>query len=95
MGKINCGISLEDARITDLDFADDIVIFSDMLEVLVHALDTLSMEFEPFKLNFSWIKTEILKLVALLDRNLDLPPPVTVQGELDIFLLLCTTWECY
>ena len=35
-GKTDCGISLGEAMITDLDFADDIVIFAETLEVLVH-----------------------------------------------------------
>ena len=38
------GISLEKARITGLDFADDIVIFLEKLEVLVQALEELSTE---------------------------------------------------
>ena len=41
MGKTNCEISLGEATITDLDFADDIVIFAETLETLVATLDTL------------------------------------------------------
>ena len=41
VGNINCGVSLGEARITDLDFAVDVLIFAGMLEVLLHALETL------------------------------------------------------
>ena len=38
VGKTNCGISLREATITDLDFADDILIFAETMEALVGAL---------------------------------------------------------
>ena len=47
----------------------------------MHALDTLSTEFEPFGLKISWTKTRIQKLVAFFDNKIDLTPPVAVQGE--------------
>ena len=39
-----------EAVITDLDVADDVVIFAEIFEVLVHVLDTLSTESEPLEL---------------------------------------------
>ena len=45
------------------------------------ALDTLSMESEPLGLKVSWIKTKIQKFVGFFDENINLPPPVVVQGE--------------
>ena len=54
--KNDGGISLEQERIPDLEFATDAVIFSETLEVL---LDTLTMESEPLIQKFPWIKTEI------------------------------------
>ena len=50
------GASIEEARITDLDFANDAVIFAETLDVLTHALETLSEEAEPLGLHFSWFK---------------------------------------
>ena len=38
----SCGTSIGDFKVTDLDFADDAVIFAETLEVLVVALETLS-----------------------------------------------------
>ena len=52
VGKNVCGISSGDTKITDLDFAVDVVIFTETLEVLFHALDTLYMESDPLELNF-------------------------------------------
>ena len=40
----DCKISLWEATITDLDFAVDVVIFAEMLEVIVHVLETPSTE---------------------------------------------------
>ena len=82
----DCGISLGEATITDLDFADDIVIFAETLEALVAALDTLSMESEPLGLKVSWIKTKILKFIAFFDENINLPPPVVMLEELVSFV---------
>ena len=53
VGKTDCGVSMGDATITDLDFADDIVIFAETLEALVTALDTLSIESRPLGLKVS------------------------------------------
>ena len=52
-----------DAKFTDLDFADNVAIF---LKVIVHALDTLSMESDPLRLKLSWIKVMIQKYVVVL-----------------------------
>ena len=81
VGNTDCGVSWGDARITDLDFADDIAIFAETLEALVTALDTLSIESRPLGLKVSWIKTKIQKFVGFFDENINLPPPVVVQGE--------------
>ena len=49
-----------DFKITDLNFSAD----ADIFAVLVHALDTLSLEFEPLGLMLvSWIKTKIQKQI--------------------------------
>ena len=40
------GASIGDERFTDLDFADDTVIFAETMEVLVASLDALSKESE-------------------------------------------------
>ena len=75
-------ISLGEATITYFDFADDVVIFAETLEVLMGAMVTLSTKPVPLGL----IKTKIHKFVAFFDENIDLPPPVAVKGELVSFV---------
>ena len=53
--KTDCAMPLGEAMITYLDFADDDVIFSETLEVLVGTLETLNTESEPLGLKVSWI----------------------------------------
>ena len=64
-----CGASLAGSTITDLDFADDAVIFAETLETLQTALETLSEEAEPLGLRVSWIKTKIQAFSDILDTN--------------------------
>ena len=45
-----CGVSFETVRFTDLDFADEEVIFQKTTEVLAEALESLSEEVEPLGL---------------------------------------------
>ena len=48
-----CGGSFGTVRITDLDFADDAVIFAKTTEVLVEAFESLSEEAVPLGLRVS------------------------------------------
>ena len=67
VGGSECGVSFGEVRITDLDFADDAVIFAETLDVLIAALDTLSVEAEPHGLRVSWVKTKIQEFGSILD----------------------------
>ena len=70
------------AKIIDIDFAVDVVIFAETLEVLLYALDKLIMGSKYLGLKFSWIKTRIIqKSFVLFDGIIILPPPVTMEGE--------------
>ena len=51
--KSGCEMSFGTVRITDLDFADDAVIFAETPEALSGALDLLSEEAEPLGLRVS------------------------------------------
>ena len=51
--KTDCWMSFGEAMITDLDFADNVVIFAETLEVLVDTLDTLSTKSKPLGLQIS------------------------------------------
>uniref|UniRef100_A0A8C3A210 Reverse transcriptase domain-containing protein n=1 Tax=Cyclopterus lumpus TaxID=8103 RepID=A0A8C3A210_CYCLU len=54
-----CGVSFGNDRFSDLDFADDAVIFAESLDVLTWALVSLGEESEPLGLRISWIKTKV------------------------------------
>ncbi len=73
-----CGVSFGDVRITDLDFADDAVIFAETADILTEALESLSEEAEPLGLRVSWIKTKIQAFGDMLDDAIDSLP---VAGE--------------
>ena len=68
VGKTGCGVSFGDVRITDLDFADDAVIFAETVGILTSALETLSEESEPLGLRVSWIKTKVQAFGDLMDE---------------------------
>ena len=67
VGGSGCGVSFGEVRITDLDFADDAVIFAETLDVLTEALESLSEEAEPLGLRVSWVKTKIQEFGSILD----------------------------
>ena len=66
--RSRCGADIGNTRITDLDFADDAVIFAESLEVLVLALEALHEGAKPLGLQVSWIKTKIQVFGNLLDE---------------------------
>ena len=47
---------------TDLDFADDVSLLAEMLEVLVLALTVMQEEASTFGLHINWSKTKILQV---------------------------------
>lgn len=55
----HCGVALGSIKVTDLDFADD-VILSGSLESLVVAFDAFSNDAKPLGLEFSWTKIQDL-----------------------------------
>ncbi len=61
-----CGTSFGEVRISDLDFADDAVIFAEIVEILIEALEKLSEESEPLGLRVSWVKTKVQAFNGIL-----------------------------
>ena len=53
------GASLGVAVFTDLDYADDVVLLAEMLEILLISLDIMQREAKPFGLEINWNKTKI------------------------------------
>ena len=53
------GTSVGKAIFTDLDFADDVALLTEMLSVLVMALEVMNEEAQPLGLTINWAKTKI------------------------------------
>jgi len=53
------GISVGSQVFTDLDFADDVAVLSEMLEILILSLEIMYYESLPFGLEINWDKTKI------------------------------------
>ena len=53
--RLICIASFGNVKISDLDFADDAVIFTETLDILLGALDVLNEESEQLGLWVSWI----------------------------------------
>ena len=65
--RSNCGASFGNVKISDLDFADDAVIFAETFDILLGALEVLNEESEPLGLRVSWVKTKIQAFNDILD----------------------------
>jgi len=76
--KSSCGASFGNANISDLDFADDAVIFGETLDILLEALGVLNWESEPLGLRVSWVKTNIQAFSDIFDAAI---MSVPVCGE--------------
>ena len=74
------GASFWNVKISDLDFADDAVIFAETLDILLGALEVLNEESEPLGLWVSWVKTKIQAFIDILDAAI---LSVPVCGEDD------------
>ena len=57
--RSSCGALFGNVNISDLDFANDAVIFVETLDILLGALEVLNEESEPLGLWVSWVKTKI------------------------------------
>ena len=73
----SAGVSFGRHSFSDLDFADDVALLAEVLELLVPALETMASEAASLGLELNWQKT---KVQALGSRE-DVPPSITVLGE--------------
>ena len=53
------GVSVGVETFTDFDFADDVAVLSEMLEILIPSLEIMHYEALPFGLEINWDKTKI------------------------------------
>jgi len=70
-------VSLGQEVFTDLDFADDVSVMAEMLEVLILALEIMSEESSALSLEINWNKTKI----QASDIIVDAPPDVTILAH--------------
>jgi hypothetical protein len=73
-----CGVSFGDVRVSDLDFADDVALFTETADALVGSLGTMSSECEALGLRVSWAKTKIQAFNDALDAAVE---NLSVDGE--------------
>ena len=67
--RSSCGASFGNVKISDLDFADDAVIFAETFDILLEALELLNEESEPLGLRVPWVKTKIQAFNDILDAT--------------------------
>ena len=78
VGEIKLRCIIWECQISDLDFADDAVIFAETLDILLRALEVLNEESEPLGLRVSLVKTKIQAFNDILDAAV---LSVPVYGE--------------
>ncbi len=71
------GLTLGHEVFTDLDFADDVSILAEMLEVLIMALEIMHEESSQLWLGINWNKTKI----QVFDNDVSKPSRVPVLGH--------------
>ena len=67
-------------QFTDLDYADDIVLFANTVALLADALTTLSEEASPLGLSISWAKTKLQSLSDFLPQ----PPSRVIVNDNEV-----------
>ena len=72
------GASFGNVKISDLDFADDALIFTETLDILLGALEVMNEESELLGLWVSWVKTKIQDFNDIFDAAI---LSVPVYGE--------------
>ena len=77
VGSATNGASFGPHSFSDLDFADDVALLAELLELLVPALETMATEAVSLEFEMNWQKT---KVQALGSRE-DEPSTITVQGQ--------------
>ena len=74
----SCSASIWNFKISYMDFTYDAVIFTEMLDILMGAIESLKEDWEPLELQVSWVKINIQAFNDLLDAAVSSVP---VCGE--------------
>ncbi|KAI8482551.1 hypothetical protein Bbelb_396990 [Branchiostoma belcheri] len=81
VSQSSCGASFGNVTISDLDYADDVAILAEVVQVLKHALEAMNLETQPLGLMISWGKT---KVQSLSDFQPPPAPPVIDSHEVEV-----------
>ncbi|KAI8482291.1 hypothetical protein Bbelb_399820 [Branchiostoma belcheri] len=81
VSQSSCGASFGSVTISDLDYADDVAILAEVVQVLKHALEAMNLETQPLGLMISWGKT---KVQSLSDFQPPPAPPVIDSHEVEV-----------
>ena len=79
--KSGCRVSFGTVQITDIDLADDAVIFAETTDILAKVLVSLSEKTEPLGMRVSWIKTKVQAFGDILDVTIASFPVSDENGE--------------
>jgi len=71
------GVSFGQDSYTDLDFADDISVLAELLELLISVLEMMASEAISLGFGVSWQKTK----VQALGTRVNVPSTISVQGQ--------------
>jgi len=80
-GMIGMTIGKKRESFTDLDFADDVAPFAEMLSVLLQALEVMKMEAHPLGLTINWAKK---KTQYLSDLDEDRQHATVQENQVEI-----------
>jgi len=88
VGTGSTGVSFGPHSFSDLDFADDVALLAELLELLVPALEMMASESASLGLELNWQKT---KVQAFGSRE-DVPSTITVLGQEVVVVEICLPW---
>ena len=85
-------MAFDQSSFTDLDFADDVSLLAELLELLVPILETIASEAASLGFEVNWQKTKVQALGCMED----MPLTIKVQGQ-DVMVVkeFCLPWLSY
>jgi len=89
VGQGTNGVLFEQDSYTDLDFADDILLLAELLELLIPVMETMASEAASLGFEVNWQKTK----VQALGTRVNVPPTISVKGQQ--VTVVCEPWLCH
>jgi len=89
VGQGRNGVSFDEDSYTDLNFADDVSVLAELLELLIPVLETTASEATLLDFQVNWQKTK----VQALGTRVNVPPTISVKGQ--HATVVCEPWLCH